>query len=73
MNKASVLRGFFITSHCINFEDMSRSYKNSRSVVPGWFKRLQMRSQKQKQKEGDGKLFSNPEGTPETKFKKSLR
>ena len=28
---------------------MSRSYKNNSSVVPSWFKRLQMRSQKQKQ------------------------
>jgi len=53
---------------------MSRSYKRKgQSIVPSWFKRLQMRSQKQKQKEGDGKLFSNPEGTPETKFKKSHR
>ena len=52
---------------------MSRSNKNSKSVVPSWFKRLQMRSQKQKQKESDRKLFGNPESEPEAKFKKSHR
>jgi hypothetical protein len=52
---------------------MSRSYKNNSSVVPSWFKRLQMRSQKQKQKESDKKLFDNPETEQEAKFKKSHR
>ena len=52
---------------------MSRSYKNKSSVVPSWFKRLQMRSQKQKQKESDRKLFDNPETEQEAKFKKSHR
>jgi len=52
---------------------MSRSNKNSKSVVPSWFKRLQMRSQKQKQKESDRKLFANPESKQEAKFKKSHR
>ena len=52
---------------------MCRSNKNSKSVVPSWFKRLQMRSQKQKQKEGDRKLFENPEGETGVKYKKSHR
>jgi len=52
---------------------MGRSYKKGKSVVPKWFKRLQVRSQKQKQKEGDKRLFANPEGEPEAKFKKSHR
>ncbi len=43
---------------------MSRSYKNNSSVVPSWFKRLQMRSQKQKQKKSDRKLFENSEVVP---------
>ncbi len=52
---------------------MSRSYKNNSSVVPSWFKRLQMRSQKRKQKESDRKFFDNSEAVPEAKFKKSHR
>jgi hypothetical protein len=39
-------------------------------VVPSWFKRLQMRSKKQKQKERDCELFENPKSEPEAKFKK---
>jgi len=52
---------------------MSRSYKKGKSVVPKWFKRLQMRSQKQKQKKSDRNFFSNSEREPEAKFKKSHR
>jgi hypothetical protein len=52
---------------------MSRSHKNSHSLVPSWFKRLQMRSQKQKQKASDRKLFENSEAEPAAKFKKSHR
>jgi len=52
---------------------MSRSNKNSKSLVTSWFKRLQMRSQKQKLKESDRKLFENAEAEQETKFKKSHR
>jgi hypothetical protein len=39
--------------------------------VPSWFKRLQSRSQKQKQKESDRELFSSQEGTAGANFKKS--
>jgi hypothetical protein len=49
---------------------MSRSNKNNKSIVPSWFKRLQMCSQKQKQKESDKRLFANPESEPEAKFEK---
>ncbi len=41
---------------------MSRSNKNNKSTVQKWFKRLQMRSQKQKQKESGRKLLVNPHG-----------
>ncbi|HKK61365.1 MAG TPA: hypothetical protein VJ951_02325 [Bacteroidales bacterium] len=52
---------------------MSRSYKNSRSVVPSWFKRMQRRSQKQKQKQSDRILFEYPDKKPEARFRKSHR
>jgi hypothetical protein len=52
---------------------MSRSYKNSSSFVPSWFKRMQMRSQKQKQKQSDRRLCEHPDGEPEAKFRKSHR
>lgn len=52
---------------------MSRSYKNSSSVVPSWFKRMQMRSQRQKQKQNDRRLFENPEKEAEVIFRKSHR
>ncbi len=52
---------------------MSRSKHSKESVVPSWFKRLQMRSQKQKQKANDRKLFLQPEEAKENIVKKTHR